>query len=282
MARSVAQAIAALTQRFTAIDPGSARLDARLLTAHALGLASERLFACADMPLAPAAEAILDGYAARRLDFEPVSRITGRREFWSLEIVITPDTLDPRADTETLVAAVLAARPEISAPRILDLGTGSGCILLAIVKDWPAASGIGVDVSPGAVEAAASNARRLGLEARAVFRVGNWDEGLAEKFDLIVSNPPYIPAGEIPRLDAGVARYDPQLALDGGADGLAAFAALLPGARRCLRENGRLFIEIGAGQAPAVAALLEAEGWRMVAEHRDLAGIARCLEARLA
>ena len=279
MAKTVAQAIAALTARFAAVDSNSARLDARVLTAHALGRDPDQLFGRAEIPLPPGAEAALEGFAARRLAFEPVSRIIGRREFWSMDFALTRDTLDPRADTETLVAAVLAVRDAYTAPRLLDLGAGTGCILLAILKDWPTATGIGVDLNPGAVTVAADNAQRLGLAARAAFRVGNWCAGLGEKFDLIVSNPPYVADNDLESLAPAVTRFDPRLALSGGADGLAAYSALLPEARRHLQENGRIFLEIGAGQAEAVSGLLALSGFRATGEHRDLAGFVRCLEA---
>lgn len=279
MAKTVAQAIADLTARFAAVDSGSARLDARVLTAHALGRDTDQLFSRAELPLPPGAEAALEGFAARRLAFEPVSRIIGRREFWSMDFVLTRDTLDPRPDTETLVAAVLAVREAYPAPRLLDLGTGTGCILLAILKDWPTATGIGVDLNPGAVNVAADNAQRLGLASRAAFHVGNWCAGLGEKFDLIVTNPPYIADGELENLAPGMTRFDPRVALSGGRDGLAAFRALLPEAHRYLRENGRIFLEIGAGQAETVSGLLAASGFRPTGEHADLAGFVRCLEA---
>ena len=217
--------------------------------------------------------------ARRRLAHEPVSRIIGHREFWGMDFVLNADTLDPRADTETVVAAVLGVKPQYASPRILDLGTGTGCILLAILKDWPGATGVGVDLNPGAVAAASDNAAQLGLASRATFRQGHWCDGLTEKFDIIVSNPPYIADADLANLAPDVTRFDPDLALRGGGDGLVAYRAMIPSARGQLLAGGRLYLEIGAGQAADVAALLVAAGFAFPAEHKDLSGFVRCLEA---
>lgn len=279
MPRTVGQAVADLTARFAAIDPGSARLDARVLVAHALGMEPSFLFSRSGDTLSPDAETKIDDFSSRRLAHEPVSRIVGHREFWGMEFGLTADTLDPRADTETLVSAVLAAKSRYASPRILDLGTGTGCILLAVLKEWPEAVGLGIDLNPGAVIAATNNARHLGLDARASFREGNWCEGLADSFDIIVSNPPYIADDEMSRLAPGVAHFDPGLALRGGVDGLVAYRAIIPAARRLLTAAGRLYLEIGANQTKDVAALLVANGFSHPVEYRDLAGFVRCLEA---
>lgn len=279
MSKTVGQAVADLTARFAAIDPDSARLDARVLVAHVLGLEPGLLFSRSGDGLSPDAEAAIAALAQRRLNHEPVSRIIGRREFWGMDFALSADTLDPRADTETLVAAVLDVKPQYAAPRILDLGTGSGCILLAILKAWPEATGVGVDLNPGAVAAAIANAAHFGLGDRADFRQGNWCEGLVETFDIIVSNPPYIADEDLARLAPGVTGFDPDLALRGGADGLAAYRALIPAARRHLAARGRLYLEIGAGQSADVAALLISAGLGTPAEHKDLSGFVRCLEA---
>jgi release factor glutamine methyltransferase len=276
---TVAKTLADLTARFSAAGIDTARLDARVLLAHALGLEPSQLFARSDAVLAPEIGAAAETFAQRRLAHEPVSRIIGRREFWAMDFALTPDTLDPRADTETIVTAVLNQRGTYAAPRILDLGTGTGCILLAILEDWPQASGIGVDLSPGAVGVARANAARLGLASRAAFQHGNWGEGIEEQFEVIVSNPPYIAERELARLAPEVGGFDPALALNGGADGLAAYRALIPSACRRLKPGGRLFLELGLGQADSVAGFLTAAGLRPVAQHLDLSGIVRCLEA---
>jgi release factor glutamine methyltransferase len=281
MAATVGQAIADMTARFAAAGIETARLDARVLVGHALNIEPSLLFARSDIEIAPETAALLETFAARRLAHEPVSRIVGKREFWGMDFAVTKDTLDPRADTETLVSAVLGVKDQYTAPRILDLGTGTGCILLAILKDWPEATGVGIDLNPGAVEAAQENAATLAHASRAKFQQGNWCAGLAGTFDIIVSNPPYIRAADVANLMDEVRRFDPLLALSGGGDGLAAYRDIIPGARAHLNPGGRLFLEIGAGQEADIAALLNAGGLHPMAEYRDLAGIVRCLEARI-
>lgn len=215
----------------------------------------------------------------RRLAGEPLWRILGAREFWGLSFSLSPGTLEPRPDSETLIEAALAhlgARRH-EALNILDLGTGTGCLLIAALKEFPQARGIGVDLSDDALATAAGNAARNGVSERAQFRRARWDEGLGERFDLVLSNPPYIASGEIALLDAGVREHDPLLALDGGPDGLDAYrdlAALLP-AR--LAAGGRAVLEIGAGQEDQVRALMTAAGLRHLRSHRDLGGHSRAL-----
>ncbi|MGD9743646.1 MAG: peptide chain release factor N(5)-glutamine methyltransferase, partial [Dongiaceae bacterium] len=232
-------------------------------------------------PEAPVEARAARGFAAaldRRLAREPVSRILGEREFWSLPFRLGAATLDPRPDSETLIAAVLARVVERSAPlRLLDLGTGTGCLLLALLSELPRARGIGIDLASSAVAVATENAMRLGLGRRALFRIGDWDRGLAGRFDIVVSNPPYIPHREIEALAPEVRRYDPRLALDGGADGLAghrALAGLLP---RRLTPRGIAAIELGAGQGPAAAAIYEAAGVALLDRVADLSETLRCL-----
>lgn len=276
---TIGRAVTDLTADFSAAGLDTPRLDARILVGYAVNLEPSLLFARADRILTEAESVLVRDFAARRQQHEPVSRITGHRGFWGLDFLLSPDTLDPRADTETLVTAVLATKAFYKQPRILDLGTGSGCILLAILRDWPEATGIGVDLNRGAVEMASRNAAQLGLAARADFRNGNWCDGVTEKLDIIVSNPPYITDSEMDALAPTVARFDPALALRGGPDGLAAYGILIPQARARLQEGGRVFLEIGAGQAADVVALLKNNHFGAVAEHRDLAGFVRCLEA---
>ena len=276
---SIASAVNELTAAFEAAGLDTPRLDARILVGHAVHLEPSLLFSRGERVLTDAESKLVRDFAARRGSREPVSRITGHRGFWSLDFAITPDTLDPRPDTETVVNAVLARRLQFISPRVLDLGTGTGCILLAILKGWPAASGVGVDLNPGAVGVAAENAAALGLSGRASFRQGDWCHGLTERFDIIVSNPPYIGESELAELAPEVRQFDPDLALNGGSDGLAAYRALIPPARAQLQPRGRLFLEIGAGQAEAVSGLMFASGFTKPAEHRDLGGFVRCLEA---
>jgi len=206
----------------------------------------------------------------------------GVREFWGLQLVLSPDTLDPRPETETLVEAVLARLPQRDRRyRFLDLGTGSGCLLLALLSEFPAASGVGVDRAPGAIATARDNARRLGLGPRAQFAVGDWGRDIAERFDAIVSNPPYIESNTLADLPPEVRDFDPLLALDGGADGLAAYRAIVADLPRLLGPGGIFACEIGQGQENAVAGIINAGGLVVDTILADLAGIPRCVVARL-
>jgi release factor glutamine methyltransferase len=262
-------------------------LDARLLVQHALGLEREALVTRAANVLTAGKVALVDALAARRAAREPVSRIVGRRGFWSLDLALDPATLDPRPDTETVVEAVLKTVPDRNAAlAIIDLGTGTGCILLALLDELPNATGLGIDLAPGAVATATDNAARHGLGERARFAPGDWnaddwDEELpAGRFDLVVSNPPYIPTGDIATLAPEVRRHDPFAALDGGADGLKAYRVLAPRIARLLRPGGVAALEVGAGQAAAVAGLLAAAGLTPDGVFCDLGGIERCVRAR--
>jgi release factor glutamine methyltransferase len=267
------------TARLDAAGVEDARRDARLLLAEALGVEPHRLTLEPQTEVPQAAAARFAGFVAARADRVPVSRILGRREFWGLTFRLSPATLDPRPDSETLVEAVLKACPDRTAPlRVLDFGTGTGCLLLAVLSEYPAATGLGIDKAEAAVETASANAADLGLAGRAEIRLGDWGQGVEGPFDIILSNPPYIEAAVVPGLAPEVARHDPLLALAGGADGLDAYRALLPHVARLLAPRGRAFLELGQGQAAAVAALALACGLRQRALHADLAGTARCLE----
>ena len=280
MSTTVGTFLTALTARFSQAGIDTPRLDARILVGHVLGIDPSMMFARSDMEIDDDQYDRIESLAQRRLAREPVARIVGSREFWSMKFDVTPDVLDPRADTETLVSAILALRPSFPGPvRILDLGTGTGCILLAILSAWPEATGIGVDISPNAVDVATKNAARLGLSNRSVFRVGNWCEGLAETFDIVVSNPPYISTADFLQLQPDVKNFDPPTALKGGADGLDAYRALIPAARKALKSGGKIGLEFGAGQEKAVTKLAEENGFASAAEYRDLAGIVRCVVA---
>jgi release factor glutamine methyltransferase len=215
----------------------------------------------------------------RRLAGEPVTRILGKRHFWSLELKVTPDVLDPRADSETLVEAVLRqVGDRRKAPlQILDLGTGSGALLLSLLAECPNACGIGVDVSPAACEVARHNALVHGLEERAEIRSGHWTEGLDRRFDVVVSNPPYIPSGELRSLDRAVRDHDPALALDGGPDGLDAYRSIIARAPDVLAPGGILALELGIHQAASVGALAAQGGLTVIDLRRDLAGIERAM-----
>jgi release factor glutamine methyltransferase len=251
------------------------REAAQLLTG-VCGLRMVDLVAAPEAPLGEAA-ARLAVAAERRFSGEPLSRIVGRREFWGLAFALSPETLDPRPDTETIVEAALAAfaarRGE--ALRIVDFGVGSGALLAALLSEFPAARGVGVDLSPGAAAQARANLESLGLVTRVEIRVADWAEGLEGPFDLIVANPPYIASGDIAGLAREVREHDPRLALDGGADGLDAYRALTPAIVRLLAPTGKFFVEVGAGQADAVKALAAAAGLVDLATRCDLAGIER-------
>jgi release factor glutamine methyltransferase len=257
------------------------RRRARALLAAALDLTAAEIFAHPEYKLNPEQQARVVAMLARMAAREPLSRITGRREFWGLEFLLSADTLDPRPETETIVEAVLSRLPEReSAHRFLDLGTGTGCLLLALLSEYPKACGIGVDIAPGAARTARDNAARLGLAERARFVVGSWAGTLAGRFDAIVANPPYIQRNAITALPPEVRRYDPIRALDGGADGLDAYRAIAADLPRLLHPGSLFAAEIGFGQAPSVAAILTRHGLRVDAIVPDLAGIERVVVAR--
>ena len=283
MAVTLAEAVAQASKRLAAAGIDDPRRDARLLACRLLGAGPELLLGQPDKELSAAEAERIEAAVARRAAREPVSRILGEREFWSLSFALNAETLDPRPDSETLVEAVLAALPERAAPlRLLDLGTGTGCLLLALLSELPRASGTGIDVSAAAVAQAAANAARLGLGERARFLEHSWDDGLALEgapWDVIASNPPYIASGEIAGLAPEVAGYDPAAALDGGPDGLDAYRSLIPAAAAVLAPGGLLALEIGRGQAEDVEGLLTAAGLTPLRRAADLAGIERCLLA---
>jgi len=273
--------LAAVETRLADEGSNSARSDARCLVGLAIGR---------DEPVLPheyipaldrAAEARLNALIARRLQGEPISRMRGWREFWSLRFLLSPDTLDPRPDSETLVEAACgwARQRALHSPQILDLGTGSGCLLLAVLSELKDAVGTGLDLAGGAVATARMNADHLGLAGRADFRLGDFTADLTGLggFTMILSNPPYIPRAEIDRLAPDVRLFDPLLALDGGDDGLDVWRRLLPQIKRLLRPDGAAFVEIGKGQEAPVLALAAAAGLDHIGSFRDLAGIIRCL-----
>jgi release factor glutamine methyltransferase len=223
----------------------------------------------------------LDALIARRLGGEPVDRIIGRRGFWTLDLKVTKDTLSPRPDTETLVDAIfrhpkLAGRRD-EALRILDLGTGTGAILLALLIEFPNAQGIGTDISLEALAVAQENAERLGLCDRAAWQQTSWLEGLSGRFNIIVSNPPYIPSGDIAGLDREVRDHDPHLALDGGADGLDPYRIILPGLSPLLAPEGVAALEFGIGQTADLEDIATAAGFTSISIRKDIGGIDRVL-----
>ncbi len=226
-------------------------------------------------------DAMLDSFIARRVSGEPVDRIIGHRGFWTLDLKVTPATLSPRSDTETLVRAgcdmILARHDKHTALRILDLGTGTGAILLAMLDEFPAATGVGTDISEEALLVARENAGQAGLSSRAVFQQGDWTAGLKGPFDLIVSNPPYIPTPDIAGLDPEVRDHDPHLALDGGMDGLLCYRVLLPQIPPLLAPGGVAVLEFGQGQGVAVLAVALSCGLALVEFRNDLNGVERAV-----
>lgn len=276
---SVGEYLVRCIARLAAANIETARLDARLLLSAALGLSPDELRLRGEWRIRSRARAKAEVYLRRRMvDREPVSRILGRREFWSLDFQLSRETLDPRPDSETLVEAALALFPERDAPlQIADLGTGSGCLLLSVLHERPSAIGIGVDCSLGALRTAADNASRLGLSARARFVAGDWMEAIDGRFDLLLCNPPYIGDGERAGLAPEVLRHDPPAALFAGSDGFDAYRAIFPTLARRLTARGCAVIEIGALQAQGVRALATASGLAVSEVRRDLAGRDRCL-----
>jgi release factor glutamine methyltransferase len=258
-------------------------LDARWLVAQAAGVQPNLIALDGGRELSAEAAVRIKIFIARRLAGEPVDRILGTREFWSLEFRLGPTTLSPRPDTETLVEACLAVLADRQAHyRLLDLGTGTGAILIALLTERPAATGVGIDLAPEAVTIARQNAEDNGVSNRAWFAEGNWTQGLEGPFDLIVSNPPYISAPDIAGLDREVRDYDPRLALDGGADGLDAYRTIIRGAPPLLIPRGILALELGIGQEDAVTALMQAAGFSMLGPARkDLGGVPRALLGQL-
>ncbi|MBX6322419.1 MAG: peptide chain release factor N(5)-glutamine methyltransferase [Rhodospirillaceae bacterium] len=281
MSLTVDAALREAGRRLAAAGVPGAPAEARLLLARALGLGMEAVIAHPERPLAPAQRDRFALLVTRRARREPVAQIIGEREFWSLPFRVGPATLTPRPESETLVETALAQLPDRTAPfNLLDLGTGSGCLLLALLSELPQARGLGVDISAGALRIARHNARRLGLAGRAAFRKGDWARGIRARFDLVIANPPYIRTEDIGELEPEVAVHEPTLALDGGADGLGAYRAIAADLRRVLAEGGFAILEIGAGQAEAVSGILADGGLSVLGLKADLAGIPRCVVAR--
>jgi release factor glutamine methyltransferase len=269
-----------LTTRFAAAGIDTARLDARLLVAEVLGCEPNALITRPETALTAEQAEQLERLAARREAREPMSHILGRRGFWTLELKVTADTLDPRGDTETLIEAVLARIADRNAPlRIVDFGTGTGAILLSLLSELPNATGLAVDKSPAALAVAEHNALTNGLGARVRFLLSDWGMALDERFDVIVSNPPYIPDQDIDGLEPEVAAFEPRLALAGGPDGLDCYRALIPDMARLLAPGGIAAVEVGAGQAGPVGSLFEAAGLKVDGIACDLAGVERCVVA---
>src|SRR5690348_11775268 len=283
---SVSEALQHVAQSFRASGIEEAEADARLLIGHALHLDRARLIAQSDRILEAREVTVISALAARRLKREPVSRILGQKEFWSLPLTVTPDVLVPRPETETVIEGaldfVVRGGLRMEKLRVLDIGTGSGALLLALLNELPDATGTGTDTSAAALQVAQANAARCDLGARCTFVVCDVASGVQGAFDLVVSNPPYIARGEIASLAPEVREYDPKVALDGGDDGLAVYRTIAAQARQFLAPGGRLFVEIGAGREPAVRAIFVDSGLIVGVARKDLAGIPRVLGAGFA
>ena len=252
------------------------RRDARHLLAIAMGR-DDAVLPHEDITLDDHMITALCDVVTRRKAGEPISRMRGRREFYGLEFMIGPSTLDPRADSEVIVDTVLKYGADYHQPRLVDFGTGSGCLVLASAYHLTTASGIGVDIQADAVAIAAQNSNQLGLDGRVAFKQSSWDDGLSGHFDIIISNPPYIPKRDLDGLMPEVRCYDPVAALDGGVDGMDAWRALAPIFAARLTQDGVAVVEIGIHQENDVTAIMAMHDLKLLESVRDLAGVIRCL-----
>jgi release factor glutamine methyltransferase len=281
VSQTLVQAWNAAKARLQAAGVDGPVIDARLLVEAAAGASRADIIADPQRVLTEAQAATFEDYVSRREHREPLSHILGRRGFWKIMLRVTPDVLDPRPDTETLVELALREAPEGRPFSVLDLGVGSGAILLAILAERPAAKGLGVDVSEAALAVARDNAASLGLGHQVALLRGDWTAGLAEaSFDLVVANPPYIRSAEIAELQPEVRDHEPRLALDGGPDGLDAYRILAPEILRVLKPGGRFLVEIGYDQSIEVEALFAAAGGVSITTAKDLANRDRVVAGR--
>lgn len=273
--------VAEVTVALSAAGFEEPRRHACRLVASALGISRADLFGNPDRAVDEQQISRIRVMLGRMVAREPLSRILGTREFWGLEFALSAETFDPRPETETVVDVVLRRNPDRCAPlRFLDLGTGTGCLLLALLGEFPAAIGVGIDIAEGAVSTATCNALALGFANRALFVVGDWGAAVSAKFNAVVANPPYIPSGDLWLLPREVACHDPWRALDGGEDGLMAYRAIATHLPRLLASNGIFVTEVGVDQADAVGAVMRNNGLALDGIEKDLAGISRCVIAR--
>ena len=276
MPDTIASQLAAARKALIAADIAGSALDARLLLQAASGFSSEEIIAMPEKNLSGTSLERFSNYIRRRLAHEPVSRILGVREFFGRSFQVSPAVLDPRPDTEALIELILERHSNLPL-RILDIGTGSGAILISLLAERPAFEGVAVDVSADALHVAKVNGLANGVSGRLHLHLGSWFSGLHGSFDLIVSNPPYIPHGDIAGLEVDVKAYDPHLALDGGADGLFAYRAIAADAGRFLSDKGEIAVEIGAGQQADVVTIFKTYDLTLVAWRKDLGGHVRAL-----
>lgn len=273
---------AEVRQRLEAAGVDTPVLDARLLLEAGAGIARLDIITDPRRVLSDAQAAAVEALTRRRETREPISHILGRKAFWSLDLAVTPDVLTPRPETELLVHVALEMLTPGASARVLDLGLGSGAILLAVLTERPNATGVGVDASGAALAVARHNADALGLAARLTLQHGDWCLGMEGPFDLVLSNPPYIPSQEIAGLEPEVARHEPRLALDGGVDGLDAYRAILAGLPRLLAPDGGFALEVGRCQAERVEALARAQGLVTATTRMDLQGVPRVVTGKRA
>ncbi len=276
-------AIAGLARRFSDAGIATPEIDARSIVLNACGLSLESYLLSPDHPLDAAEARTVEVCAERRLAGEPVSRILGKRAFWANEYRISPAVLDPRQDTETLIETALGVLEEEGrrgqALRIVDLGTGSGCILLSLLAELPEAWGLGTDLDPAALRIARENARERSLTSRCAFVCNDWSAAVGGEFDVILANPPYIRRDDIARLAAEVRNFDPPLALDGGLDGLDAYRSIAQDCRSLAKAGSWMLLEAGMGQAAEIVTIFREAGWcggeEAVRSYADLAGVNR-------
>lgn len=269
-----------LTDELAAAEIEAPGLEARMLLAHAAGIDQTRIIGYPEDEITTETLDTLAALTARRKTGEPIAYIIGTREFWSLDFKVSPATLIPRPDSETLIEAVLNWVPNKAAKlSILDLGTGSGCLLLALLSELPNATGCGIDINEEACKIAAENAEKLGLGSRATFQQGDWMQGLGDQFDIIISNPPYIVDAEIAALEIDVKQFEPRLALSGGPDGCAPYRIIAAQTATHLAPGKLLAVEIGIGQATDIKEIFAENGLKILDVLKDIGNIDRCILA---
>lgn len=256
----------------------SASLDGRILLEYVLGVSREQLLFSLELPITTEQYNRLGILVEKRAQRQPIAQLIGKREFWGMNFVVSENTLDPRPDSETLIEYVLERiKNRADVFRVLDLGTGTGCLLLALLSELPAAKGVGVDYCDEALLVAKENSMALGFAGRSQFTRGDWCEQLEGKFDIILANPPYIPTKVIPTLDPEVSEFEPMLALDGGEDGFSCYRKIMKALPNVLTKNGFAAFELGMGQQRELTALAVENGLEVVGVRNDLSGIARCI-----
>jgi release factor glutamine methyltransferase len=277
---TLASAYKYLTRELTVSEIENPQLEARILLAFAARVEQTRVIGYPEDKLDNTVIRNLEKIIARRKTGEPIAYITGVKEFWSLNFNVTPETLIPRPDSETIVQSVLdTITNHMDRLSILDLGTGSGCLLLALLSELPNAKGVGIDISPATCKIAKKNAKELGLNNRAKFYQGNWMEGILDQFDIIVTNPPYIAEPDIKLLDRETQLFEPHLALSGGPDGVSAYRLIAKGSIARLKTAGILVVEIGINQAQSIKNIFIENGLEIIKTQRDFSNIERCILA---